>query len=85
MEVLDETLKALEEAPVPDNEEISILHNYSIERWDRKETVIDDAFACAIATQISKKNDDDDDWDKEPCTINECRGKIGQNGKVPSK
>ena len=34
MEVPDETLKAPEEAPVPDNEEISILYNYSRERWN---------------------------------------------------
>ena len=72
MEVPDETLKAPEDAPVPNNEEISILYNYSRERWNRNEIIIDDAFAYAVATQISKENDDDD-WDTEPRSINECR------------
>ena len=71
MEVLDETLEALKEAPVPDNEEISMLYNYSRERWIRNKIFIDDAFAYAIATKISKENDDDN-WDTKPRTINEC-------------
>ena len=41
------------------------------ERWNRNEIIINDAFAYAVATKISKENDDD--WDIEPCTINECR------------
>ena len=72
MKVPGETLEALEEAPVPDNEEISILYNYSRERWNRNEIIIDDAFAYAVATQISKENDDYY-WDTELRSINECR------------
>ena len=71
MEIPDETLEAPEEAPVPDNEEISILYNYLIEKRNRNEIVIDDVFTNAVATQISKENNDDD-WDTKPRTINEC-------------
>ena len=53
-------MKAPEEARVPDSEEISILYNYSRERWNRNEIIIDDAFAYEVTTQISKENDDDD-------------------------
>ena len=60
MEAPCETLEAPEEAPVPDNEDISILYNYSRERWNRNEIIIDDAFVYAVTTQISKENDDDD-------------------------
>ena len=73
MEVPSETSEAPKEAMVPDNEEICILYNYSKERWNRNEIVIDDAFAYAVAIQISKENGDDDDWDIEPRSINECR------------
>ena len=65
-------MKAPKEAPVSDNEEVSILYNYSRERWNRNEIIIHDAFAYAVATQISKENDDDDDWDIETRSINEC-------------
>eukprot|EP00268_Persea_americana_P062664 TRINITY_DN8051_c1_g3_i5.p2 TRINITY_DN8051_c1_g3~~TRINITY_DN8051_c1_g3_i5.p2 ORF type:complete len:110 (+),score=12.12 TRINITY_DN8051_c1_g3_i5:1356-1685(+) len=71
MPIPDDTLKTPEEVPVSNNEEISILYNYSRERWNRNEIIIDDAFAYAVATQISKENDDDD-WDTEPRSINEC-------------
>ena len=64
-------MKAPEEALVPNNEEISILYTYSREMWDRIETVIDDIFAFAVASEISKGNDDNDN-DKEPRTLNEC-------------
>ena len=74
-------MEALEEAPVPDNEEIFVLYNYSKERLNKNDIIIDDAFAYAVAIQISKENDDDD-WETEPRSINECRQKrIGQNGK----
>ena len=49
MEVSDETLEAPEEAPVPVKEEISKLDNYSRERLNRNEIVIDDAFAYAVS------------------------------------
>ena len=65
-------MKAPKEAPVSDNEEVSILYNYSRERWNRNEIIIHDAFVFAVATQISKENDDDDDWDMETRSINEC-------------
>ena len=84
IEISNEALEAHEEAPVPDNEEISILYNYSRERWNINETVIDDAFAYVIAIQISKENDNDD-WHTEPCSImNVAKERIGQNEKVPS-
>ena len=41
------------------------------ERENKNEIIIDDGFAYAVATQISKENDDDD-RDTEPRTINEC-------------
>lgn len=72
MEVPDETLKAPEEALVPDNEEISTLYDCSRERQNRIEIIIDDISEYAVATQTLKENDDDD-WDTEPYTINECR------------
>ena len=49
MEVPGETLEALEEAPIPDNKELSIIYNYSRERWNINEITIDYAFAYAIA------------------------------------
>ena len=70
MEVPGETLEAPKEALISENEEISILYKYSRERQNRNEIIIDDAFAYAIATQISKENDDDN-WDTKPRFINE--------------
>ena len=69
-QVPEETIKAPEEALVPNNEEISTLYTYSRDMWDRKETVIDDVIVFAVATEVSKGNDDND---KEPRTLNECR------------
>ena len=40
--------------------------------WNRNKIVIDDIFAYAVATQISKENDDGD-WDTKLRSINECR------------
>ena len=39
--------------------------------WERKKLVIDDIFTYAVATEISKGNDENDDT--EPRSINECR------------
>ena len=53
---------------VPDNNKISIFHIFSEEMWERKKLIIDDIFTYAVATEISKGNDD-----TEPRSINECR------------
>ena len=49
-----------------------MFYTYSGEMWDRKETVIDDVFSYAVATQISKGSDND----TEPRTLNECRQRV---------
>ena len=69
-QVPEETMKTLEKTFVPNNEDISILYTYLREIWDRKKTVIDDIFAFAVATKVSKGNDDND---QEPRTLNECQ------------
>ena len=85
MEVPVETLEAPKEAWVPDSKDIFIRYNYSRERWNINEIVIDDAFVYAVVTQISEENDDDD-WDTEPCTINDCRQRNDwPKWKVPLK
>ena len=84
MKVLDESLEALEEVVVLNNEEISILYNYSRDRWNRDETVIN-THLHVVATQISKENDLDD-CDTESRTISDSRQrKDWPNEKVPSK
>ena len=65
-------MEASKEALIPDNKEISILYNYLKERWNRNEIIIDDVFTYAVPTQILKENDDND-WDTKPRSINECR------------
>ena len=40
-------------------------------RDEIEKVIINDAFAYVVAIQLSKENVDND-WDTEPCTINEC-------------
>ena len=49
----------------------SIYFTIVQERQNRNQIIVDDEFTYTVATQISKKNNDDD-WDTEPHTINEC-------------
>ena len=60
MQVPEKTIKVSENALIPDNEEIYILYTYLREMQDMKETVINDVFAFAVATEVSKNNGDND-------------------------
>ena len=50
------------------NEEISISYVTSGKRWNRREIIVDNVFAYAIALEIIEENED-----HEPKSIDECR------------
>ena len=54
----------------PVNEEISINYMNQGEIWDRRNTLVNNAFPFQVAKGIMKNNDD-----QEPQTINECRNR----------
>ena len=54
----------------PINEEISINYMNQGEIWDRRHTLVNNAFSFQVAKGIMQNNDD-----QEPQTINECRNR----------
>ena len=54
----------------PMNEEISINYMNQGEIWDRRNTLVNNAFSFQVAKGIMQNNDD-----QEPQTINECRNR----------
>ena len=59
------------EVLIPNNNEMSVLHIPLREIWNRKESVMNDTFSYAVASEIIKGDDDNDNT--EPPTIQECR------------
>ncbi|RVX05857.1 hypothetical protein CK203_023751 [Vitis vinifera] len=60
--------KALEEAHVPENCEISVTYVHTGEKWDRNNIVINNIFAFQVAFDIIRN-----DEDPEPRNVEECR------------
>ena len=59
------------------NEEISINYMNQGEIWDRRNTLVSNAFSFQVAKGIMQNNDD-----QKPQTINDVEiDKIGKNGK----
>ena len=54
----------------PINEEISINYMNQVELWDRRHTLVNNAFSFQVAKGIMQNNDD-----QEPQTVNECRNR----------
>ena len=54
----------------PINEEISINYMNQGEIWDRRHTLVNNAFSFQVAKGIMQNNDD-----QEPQTVNECRNR----------
>ena len=54
----------------PKNEEISINYMNQGEIWDRRHTLVNNAFSFQVAKGIMQNNDD-----QEPQTVNECRNR----------
>ena len=52
----------------PINEEISINYMNQGEIWDRRHTLVNNAFSFQVAKGIMQNNED-----QEPQTVNECR------------
>ena len=60
--------KALEEAHVAENCEISVSYVHTGEKWDRNNIIINNIFAFQVASDIISN-----DEDPEPRNVEECR------------